>query len=108
MNEIVPFLWFDDRAEEAVEQYVSLLPDSRVVDVRRTGGEGSPVFSVRFELMGRPYIAFNGGPAFRFNEAVSLFLDCETQQEVDRLWEALSEGGERGRCGWLKDRYGFS
>jgi predicted 3-demethylubiquinone-9 3-methyltransferase (glyoxalase superfamily) len=109
MNEIVPFLWFDGDAEEAVNLYVSLFPDSRIVDERRAeGGPDGPVFSIRFELMGRPYVAFNGGPEFRFNESISLFVDCQDQQEVDRLWEALSQGGQPSQCGWLKDRFGLS
>lgn len=109
MNEVLPFLWYDTQAEEAARFYVSLFPDSHIEDIRRTGdGEDAPAFSLRFTLMGRPYVAFNGGPEFQFNESISLFADCENQQEVDRLWEALLEGGQPSQCGWLKDRYGLS
>lgn len=112
MQKIVTFLWFDDQAEEAANFYVSLFPDSKVVDVTRYGDVGpgpkGTVMSVTFQLAGQDYIALNGGPQFKFTEAISLFVNCETQAEVDELWEKLSDGGERGPCGWLKDKYGLS
>lgn len=112
MQKITPFLWFDDLAEEAAEHYTSLFPDSRIVHVQRYGeaGPGAPgtVMTVTFELAGQQFIALNGGPQFTFNEAVSLYVDCTAQEEVDELWEKLGAGGEEGPCGWLKDRYGVS
>jgi predicted 3-demethylubiquinone-9 3-methyltransferase (glyoxalase superfamily) len=112
MQKIVPFLWFNDQAEEAVNLYVSIFPDSKVVNVTRYGDAGpgpkGSVLTVDFQLAGQTFIALNGGPEFPFTEAISLFVNCETQQEVDALWEKLSEGGEGGRCGWLKDKYGLS
>ena len=100
MQKITPFLWFDDRAEEAARFYVSIFKNSKIVSI-----SGS---SARFQLDGREFIAFNGGPHFTFTEAISLFVNCETQGEVDELWEKLSEGGEKSRCGWLKDKFGLS
>jgi len=112
MQKITTFLWFDNQAEEAVRQYTSIFPNSRVVDVQRYGeaGPGTPgsVMTITFELAGQQFIALNGGPEFRFTEAISLSVECETQEEVDELWERLGEGGEHGPCGWLKDRYGLS
>jgi predicted 3-demethylubiquinone-9 3-methyltransferase (glyoxalase superfamily) len=106
MPRITPFLWFDHEAEDAARFYASLFPNSKVTDVSRAGGQ---VFSVTFEIDGQRVMALNGGPVFRFNEAVSFFVDCEDQAEVDRLWEALcADGGQPSRCGWLKDRFGFS
>lgn len=115
---IRPFLWFDDRAEEAARLYVDIFPDSRIVGVTRYGEEGfdvhhrpaGSVMTVDFELDGQPFTALNGGPVFRFNEAVSLQVHCETQEEVDYYWERLTEGGdpEAQQCGWLKDRFGLS
>ncbi len=103
-----PFLWFDTQAEDAATYYVSLLPDSRVTDVQRQGPDG-PAFLVTFELDGRPYIALNGGPHHKHSEAFSIYVACDSQDEIDRLWQALTkDGGEPGRCGWLKDRYGLS
>lgn len=87
--------------------YVSIFKNSKVLSVNRAGAEG-PVISVTFQLDGQEFFALNGGPQFKFTEAVSFFVNCETQQEVDELWEKLSEGGEEGRCGWLKDKYGLS
>lgn len=113
MQTISPFLWFDDQAEQAAEFYVSLFPGSRIVSVSRSP-EGSPgpagrAMSVVFELDGLELQALNGGPVFTFTEAISLFVRVETQEEIDRLWAALtSDGGEPGRCGWLKDRWGLS
>jgi len=103
---ITPNLWFDGNAEEAAEYYCSLFPDSRIVSVVR-GGE--QVLTVEFELMGQPYLGLNGGPAFRFTEAVSFVVTCEDQAEIDSYWDRLTaDGGEPGRCGWCKDRYGLS
>ncbi|CAL9428043.1 VOC family protein [Streptomyces sp. enrichment culture] len=111
-QKIKPFLWFDTEAEEAAAHYTGIFPDSRVVEVARYP-EGSPrpagtVMTVEFELAGQRYVALNGGPGFRFNEAVSLAVECEDQEEIDHYWSRLSEGGEEGPCGWLKDRYGLS
>jgi predicted 3-demethylubiquinone-9 3-methyltransferase (glyoxalase superfamily) len=113
MTTITPFLWFDAQAEEAANLYVSLFGDGRIRDVRRWG-PGSPypegsAMSVEFEINGRIYQAFNGGPGQHFTEAISLFVTVDTQDEVDRLWDALTaNGGEPSRCGWLKDPYGLS
>ena len=104
MPKITPFLWFDDQAEEAASFYASLFEGSRVVDVTRYG----EVTIVSFELAGQRVTALNGGPTYRFTEAFSFAVDCEDQAEVDRLWAALTDGGEEGPCGWLKDRYGLS
>ncbi|MEU3449687.1 VOC family protein [Streptomyces thermolilacinus] len=111
-QKIKPFLWFDTEAEEAAAHYTAIFPDSRVVEVARYP-EGSPrpagmVMTVEFELAGQRYVALNGGPEFRFNEAVSLAVECEDQEEIDHYWSRLSEGGEEGPCGWLKDKYGLS
>jgi predicted 3-demethylubiquinone-9 3-methyltransferase (glyoxalase superfamily) len=112
MQKIVPFLWFDTQAEEAMHHYVSIFPDSRVVRVTRYGdagpGPAGTVMSATFELAGQTVMALNGGPEYRFTEAISLYVNCETQEEVDRLWAKLGEGGEPGPCGWLKDKYGLS
>lgn len=109
MADVTPFLWFDGNAEEAVNLYVSIFDGARITSESRTGhGPDSPLQSATFEIGGRPYIAFNGGPYFTFNEAISLFVGCETQEEVDTYWRKLSEGGQVGRCGWLKDRFGLS
>ncbi|MDQ3011720.1 MAG: VOC family protein [Acidobacteriota bacterium] len=107
MQKITPFLWFDGKAEEAMNFYVSIFKNSKVLSVNRAG-EAGPVMSVTFQLDGQEFHALNGGPQFKFTEAISLFVNCETQQEVDDLWEKLSEGGEKSRCGWLKDQYGLS
>ena len=96
MQKITPFLWFDGKAEEAMKFYVSIFKNSKIL---------SPM---TFRLDGQEFFAFNGGPHFTFTPAISLFVNCETQQEVDELWEKLSEGGEKGRCGWLKDKFGLS
>jgi predicted 3-demethylubiquinone-9 3-methyltransferase (glyoxalase superfamily) len=105
-------LWFDHEAEEAANFYVSLFPNSRTVDIMHynEAGPGKPgsVLMVTFQLAGVEYLALNGGPAFKFTEAISLSADCADQAEVDRLWEKLGEGGSYSRCGWLKDRYGLS
>jgi predicted 3-demethylubiquinone-9 3-methyltransferase (glyoxalase superfamily) len=106
MPRITPFLWFDGQAEEAMHFYVSVFARSRVLSV--TPGPDGKVMSVSFELEGQPFHALNGGPHYPFTPAISLFVSCETQEEVDALWEKLSEGGSPERCGWLKDRYGLS
>ena len=112
MQKIVPFLWFDDKAEEAMNFYVSVFKNSRVVRVSRYGDAGpgakGTVMSATFQIEGQDFFALNGGPLFSFTPAISFFVNCETQQEVDELWEKLSEGGKKERCGWLKDRYGVS
>jgi len=112
MSKITPFLWFNDNAEEAMNFYVSVFKNSKVVRVTRSGDGGSgpkgTVMSATFELEGQEFFALNGGPLFSFTPAISFFVNCATQQEVDELWEKLSEGGKKERCGWLKDKYGLS
>jgi predicted 3-demethylubiquinone-9 3-methyltransferase (glyoxalase superfamily) len=110
MQKITPFLWFDGKAEEAMNFYVSVFKNAKILNVTRRGGPGpeGTVMTATFELDGQRFIALNGGPMFSFTPAISFYVDCETQQEVDELWEKLSEGGERQRCGWLKDKYGLS
>ncbi|MBV9999600.1 MAG: VOC family protein [Verrucomicrobia bacterium] len=118
MQKITPFLWFDDQAEEAANFYVSIFKNSRIENVSRYGEAGheihgrtaGTVMTVEFQLEGQDFIALNGGPSFKFNPAISFQVHCETQEEVDHYWEALSAGGdlEAQRCGWLKDRYGVS
>ena len=112
MSTITPFLWFNDNAEEAMNFYVEVFGDAKVGEVSRYG-EGGPgpagtVMSATFELRGQQFMALNGGPDFSFTEAISFFVSCETQEEVDDLWEKLTAGGEESRCGWLKDKYGLS
>lgn len=112
MQKITPFLWFNDNAEEAARSYTTVFSDSNILDVVRytdagPGPDGT-VMTVVFELQGQTFIALNGGPQFCFTEAVSFVINCETQEEVDRYWEKLSEGGKTDRCGWLKDRFGLS
>ncbi|GAA2212321.1 VOC family protein [Nonomuraea monospora] len=107
MQKITTFLWFDDQAEQAATFYTSLFPDSRIVSVQRQGDAG-PAFLVEFEAAGQRFLALNGGPQFKFNEAISLYVNCESQEEVDELWDKLTEGGEESQCGWLKDRWGLS
>jgi len=112
MQKITPFLWFDQQAEEAMHFYASIFKNSRVGTVQRYGEAGpgpkGSAMSVTFELEGQQFFALNGGPHFSFTPAISFFVNCETQQEVDKFWEKLSEGGEKQRCGWLKDKYGLS
>ena len=105
MPTIVPSLWFDTEGLEAAEYYVSLFPNSRITNVM---GEPSAPVTVDFELDGQRFTAINGGPQFQFDEAVSFAIPCADQAEVDRYWDALTDGGEEGRCGWLKDRFGLS
>lgn len=109
LQKITPYLWYDGHAEAAVELYVSLFPNSRVISVERIpSGPGEDGAIVEFELDGQRMTAFDGGPMFRFTEAVSFAVSCETQQEIDHYWYGLSEGGETQQCGWLKDPYGLS
>ncbi|HEX2302598.1 MAG TPA: VOC family protein [Gaiella sp.] len=112
MEKIIPCLWFDTEGEEAAKLYTSVFPNSRIVETAYYGDAGprpaGMVMTVDFELNGERFVALNGGPEFTFNEAVSLQVRCETQDEIDTYWSALSEGGEEGPCGWLKDRFGVS
>ena len=112
MGSITPFLWFDTEAEEAAKHYTSIFPNSRIHDVTHYGSAGPRdeglVMTVSFELDGQRFTALNGGPNYRFTEAISFVVSCDGQDEVDRYWKELSAGGEEGPCGWLKDRYGLS
>jgi predicted 3-demethylubiquinone-9 3-methyltransferase (glyoxalase superfamily) len=114
MTSITPCLWFDGQAEEAARFYASVLPDSRIDKVHRAAadypsGEAGNVLTVEFTLVGRPFLGLNGGPYFKFTEAVSFSISCADQEEVDRYWDAfLADGGAPSRCGWLKDRFGLS
>ena len=112
IQKITPCLWFDRNAEEAVNHYTSIFPNSRVVTVSHYGDAGSlpkgTVLVIIFELAGQRFMALNGGPHFKFTEAISLSVSCDTQAELDAFWEKLSAGGEKGRCGWLKDKFGLS
>jgi predicted 3-demethylubiquinone-9 3-methyltransferase (glyoxalase superfamily) len=112
VQKIVPNLWFDTEAEEAANFYTSIFKDSEVVNVTHYGEAGprpaGMVLTVTFRLQGQEFTALNGGPEFKFNEAISLLVNCESQDEVDEFWERLSEGGEEGPCGWLKDKFGVS
>jgi predicted 3-demethylubiquinone-9 3-methyltransferase (glyoxalase superfamily) len=112
MQKITPFLWFDNQAEEAAKFYVSIFKNSRIVSIARYGEAGpgpkGSAMTVNFELDGQPFIALNGGPHFKFTEAVSFSVDCKTQAEVDEFWEKLSAGGQEQPCGWLKDKHGLS
>ena len=117
MQKITPFLWFDNQAEEAANLYVSLFKNSKITDASRydeagakvSGRPAGSVMTISFELDGQQFTALNGGPIFKFTEAVSFQVDCETQEEVDRLWNKLTaDGGEEGQCGWLKDKFGLS
>ena len=112
MQKITTFLWFNDQAEEAMKFYVSVFKNGKVLSVNRmpegTPGAKGQVLGGSFEIEGQEFMVLNGGPQFPFTEAISLFVSCETQKEVDELWERLSAGGSKDRCGWLKDRYGLS
>jgi predicted 3-demethylubiquinone-9 3-methyltransferase (glyoxalase superfamily) len=112
MQKITPCLWFDRQGEDAAKFYTSIFPNSNVLEISRYGSAGprteGTVMTVQFELDGQQFLALNGGPQFTFNEAISFQVSCESQEEVDRYWKALSEGGEEGPCGWLKDRFGLS
>ena len=112
-QKITPFLWFDGNAEEAVNFYTSLFPNSRVLEITRYGDTGpgpkGTVMTASFELDGQEFVALNGGPHFKFTEAISFVVNCESQEEVDRYWQQLTaDGGEESQCGWLKDKYGLS
>lgn len=112
MPKITPFLWFNNQAEEAMNFYTSVFKDSKIVSVRRWG-KGAPgpegtVMTGTFEIEGQQFYVLNGGPLFKFTEAISLFVNCPTQEEVDFLWEKLSKNGQTSRCGWLKDQFGLS
>jgi predicted 3-demethylubiquinone-9 3-methyltransferase (glyoxalase superfamily) len=116
MQKITAFLWFDNQAEEAVKFYTSIFKNSKIKGVTRYGEAGAEVsgrpkgtvMTVTFEVEGQEFVALNGGPHFKFTEAISFVVNCEKQDDVDELWEKLSEGGEKGQCGWLKDKYGMS
>ena len=111
-RKITTFLTFDGRAEEAVDHYTSVFPGSTITSTRRYGAAGpgpeGSLMTATFELAGQEFMALNGGPSFTFSQGISLFVDCETQEEVDELWEKLSDGGEPGPCGWLTDKFGVS
>jgi predicted 3-demethylubiquinone-9 3-methyltransferase (glyoxalase superfamily) len=111
-QKITPFLWFEDKAEEAANYYVSIFKNSKIGTVSRYGNAGpgpkGTVMVVSFQLNGQEFMALNGGPQFKFTPAISFLVNCETQPEVDELWEKLSEGGRKDRCGWLQDKYGVS
>ncbi|HKV27439.1 MAG TPA: VOC family protein [Candidatus Acidoferrales bacterium] len=112
MQKIAPFLWFDGKAEEAAKFYVSIFKNSKMGKIRRYGDAGpgpkGSAMSAEFQLEGQDFIALNGGPQFAFTPAISFFVNCETQQEVDELWDKLSAGGKPNRCGWLQDKFGLS
>jgi predicted 3-demethylubiquinone-9 3-methyltransferase (glyoxalase superfamily) len=112
LQKITPFLWFNTEAEEAMNFYTSVFPNSKVIDVSRFGegapGEPGAVMTARFEIEGMEFTALNGGPEFNFTEAVSFMVHCQGQDEVDYYWSRLTEGGEESQCGWLKDRFGVS
>jgi len=112
MQKITPFLWFDNNAEEAVQFYTSIFKDSKVLATARYGDTGpgpkGSVMTMKFQLNGQEFAALNGGPTFKFTEAVSFVVNCENQEEIDTLWEKLSAGGKEVQCGWLKDKYGLS
>ena len=112
MQKITPFLWFDNNAEEAMNFYISVFKDSKILSVTRYGEAGpgpkGSVMTGKFQLAGQEFMALNGGPHFKFTEAISFVVNCESQEEVDEFWEKLVEGGEESQCGWLKDKYGLS
>ena len=111
MQKITPFLWFDNNAEEAANFYLSVFKNSKILNTARYSevgpGPKGTVMTVEFELDGQEFVALNGGPQFKFTEAVSFVVNCDTQEEVDYYWERLSEGGEKSRCGWLRDKFGL-
>ena len=111
MPTITPFLWFDNNAEEAMSFYVSVFKNSKVVNVSRYGeagpGPAGSVMTAEFEIEGQEFVLLNGGPRFQFTQAISFVVNCETQEEVDYFWDKLSEGGQKSRCGWLKDQFGL-
>src|SRR6266516_2983942 len=112
VQKITPFLWFDDKAEQAMNFYVSVFKNSKIRSITRYGeagpGAAGTVMIATFEILGQEFIALNGGPQFKFTEAISFVVNCGTQEEIDELWKKLSSGGEEGQCGWLKDKFGLS
>jgi len=112
MKNITPFLWFDNQAEEAARFYTSIFPDSKIENIAHYGDAGpgpkGTVMTVSFKLRGQPFLALNGGPQFKFTEAVSFVVNCEDQEEIDEYWEQLSAGGQPMPCGWVKDKYGLT
>jgi predicted 3-demethylubiquinone-9 3-methyltransferase (glyoxalase superfamily) len=116
MQKITPFLWFDNQAEEAVNYYLSIFGNSKIVNIARYGDDGArfsgrpmgSVMTIAFQLAGQDFVALNGGPHFTFSPAISFVVSCPTQEDVDRFWARLSDGGEPGQCGWLKDKFGVS
>jgi predicted 3-demethylubiquinone-9 3-methyltransferase (glyoxalase superfamily) len=112
MQKITPFLWFDNNAGEAIEFYLSVFKDAKIVNATLYGkggpGPEGTIMTATFQLYGQEFMALNGGPIFKFTEAISLFVKCDTQEEIDEFWEKLSAGGAKSRCGWLKDKYGLS
>jgi predicted 3-demethylubiquinone-9 3-methyltransferase (glyoxalase superfamily) len=112
MQKITTFLWFDNQAEEAINFYTSIFKNSKLISVSRYGdagpGPAGTVMSATFQLEGQEFMALNGGPLYKFTEAISLYVNCKSQDEVDTLWKKLTEGGEEGPCGWLKDKFGLS
>ena len=112
MQKITPFLWFNANAEEAVNFYISIFADSKIIDMSRYGDAGpgpkGSMMTATFQLEGQRFMALNGGPVFSFTPAISFYVDCQQQEQVDSLWDRLSEGGEKSRCGWLKDKFGIS
>lgn len=111
-QKIIPFLWFNENAEEAAKFYVSIFKNSKVLSINyyppESGGKDGRVMTVKFALDGEEFVALNGGPQFTFTEAISFWVKCDTQEEIDYFWEKLSEGGEKSECGWLKDKFGLS
>jgi len=112
MQKITPYLWFENQAEEAVNFYTSIFKDSKILNMSRlpseAPGQAGPVITATFQIEGQTFMALNGGPMYKFTEAVSFFVSCQTQEEVDYYWDRLLEGGEAQMCGWLKDKYGLS
>jgi len=112
MQKITPFLWFDDKAEEAVDFYTSIFKNSKTISISRYGDAGpgpkGAVMVAKFQIEGQEFMALNGGPTFTFSPAISFVVNCKTQEEVDELWEKLSEGGAKSQCGWLTDKFGLS
>lgn len=112
MQKITPFLWFDNNAEEAINFYISIFKDAKIISEARYGDAGpgpkGSLMTASFQLFGQEFVALNGGPMYKFTEAISFVVDCKTQEEVDYYWDKLTEGGEESRCGWLKDKFGLS
>lgn len=108
MQKITPFLWFNGNIEEAMNFYTSIFKNGKILNIHRVGGVKGKMLTATFELEGQKFMALDGGPMFKFTEAISFFVSCKTQEEVDFFWEKLSAGGEKSRCGWLKDKFGLS